>query len=377
MLRLFRAATRATTHHPRAYPTLNSTRFTHSLFLTPSLTRFAANSVINLTKPPIRLFSDSSYYADEDSRYYQDELDENDFEIMAKEEAKRQQKMEQEQNKAAERERRRRLGRVDVSRNRFKDLHLRPELLQALSSYDINTPTEIQRLAINGILGGKSVQLAAQTGNGKTLAFVLPIIHRLREEEDQGLIVRPSRPRALILAPSRELAQQIHSVIKSLCHYAKIRSMLVISGHGRKKQKQALTKPIDVVVATPGRLQELINSQEIFLSEVRYTVLDEADTLCDPKAGFVELIEDITTPIRKREKQNQNRNSSTGGNNQVENQGGVSNQFILVGASFKKESQTHVEELFPEVESLRDAQVPNNPINPNNNSTPRCRSVRS
>jgi superfamily II DNA/RNA helicase len=229
---------------------------------------------------------------------------------------------------------------IDISKNAFGALHLRKELLYALSSYDINTPTDIQRLAINAILGGKSVQLSAQTGNGKTLAFLLPIINQLREEEEQGLVVRPSRPRAVVLAPSRELAMQIHSVAKSLSHHAKFRSVLLISGHGRKKQREQLAGPMDLIVATPGRLNELIG-QTVFLSEVRFTVLDEADTLIDAEAGFVDLIKAIIQPIR-------NRGSGPDA---------IPHQFVLVGASFKKSSQTSLNELFPDVTPLKDAQV--------------------
>ncbi len=163
----------------------------------------------------------------------------------------------------------------------FDSLPLHPSILQALSDEGYQTPTPIQSRAIPVSLGGSDVLGTAQTGTGKTAAFALPILHLLDKERphsDKG-------PRALILTPTRELALQIDHSFKTYGRQLKLRTAVLIGGIPIQKQIASLHRRPDILVATPGRLLDLLNQDKVRLSRVRKFVLDEADRMLD--MGFI------------------------------------------------------------------------------------------
>ncbi|MBW2224903.1 MAG: DEAD/DEAH box helicase, partial [Deltaproteobacteria bacterium] len=135
---------------------------------------------------------------------------------------------------------------------------------------------------------GKDLLGVAQTGTGKTAAFALPLLQRL---DDENLRPKPRRPRALILAPTRELALQIHEELTSIGRYTKLRHAFIIGGVSQNPQIRSLAQGLDVLVATPGRLLDLASQRHVDLSEVSVLVLDEADRLLD--MGFVRDVKRI------------------------------------------------------------------------------------
>mmetsp|Transcript_34078 Transcript_34078/g.55196 ORF Transcript_34078/g.55196 Transcript_34078/m.55196 type:complete len:565 (-) Transcript_34078:155-1849(-) len=179
----------------------------------------------------------------------------------------------------------------------FSSLGLRSEVVNAVNGLGISTPTDIQEKAIPQILKGKDVVLFAQTGTGKTLGYLLPVIDQLRQEEESGEITRlENRPRALVIVPNRELALQVLSVGKSLSHLVKFRSIALIGGQKEKPQTTALSIPHDLLIATPGRLLEHRKKGHVFFTQVRHVVIDEADTLLD--AEFFKEVKELITPIK-------------------------------------------------------------------------------
>lgn len=160
----------------------------------------------------------------------------------------------------------------------FEQLSLDPRLLAGVKAAGFTTPTPIQQQAIPVALRGRDVLGLAQTGTGKTAAFVLPILQRLT----QGPL---RRVRALILAPTRELAEQIHQSIQVLGRQTKIRSVAIYGGVSKGPQIGALRRGAEIVVACPGRLLDHLDAGSIDLSHVEVLVLDEADRMCD--MGFL------------------------------------------------------------------------------------------
>ena len=155
----------------------------------------------------------------------------------------------------------------------------------------VDGPTPVQRMAIPAILSGFSgerkqhICFAAATGSGKTLAYLLPILQSIKSQEmiasaDSSRKVK--RPKALILAPTRELAQQIYSVCKELSHVVKVSSQLIVGGDSMGIQRKKLTNsPVDIVVASPGRLVKHVEQNNVFLGEVQHVVMDEMDTMLE------------------------------------------------------------------------------------------------
>lgn len=125
---------------------------------------------------------------------------------------------------------------------------------------EISRPTDIQARAIPPLLAGHDVLMAGQTGTGKTLAYLLPLIQKLKHDEDRGgIVVRPSRPRIIIVAPTRELAQQVGRVSKALSHRARYRSVCLVDDASAQFSKRGtLDGPIDVCISTPARLLGLV-----------------------------------------------------------------------------------------------------------------------
>lgn len=160
----------------------------------------------------------------------------------------------------------------------FNQFGLDPRILAGVKAAGFTTPTPIQDQAIPKVLAGRDVLGLAQTGTGKTAAFVLPMLQRLS-------VGKLRTVRALIIAPTRELAEQIHQTIVILGKKTKVRSVTVYGGVGKGPQINALKRGVEVVVACPGRLLDLMGSRDIDLSNVEYLVLDEADRMCD--MGFL------------------------------------------------------------------------------------------
>ncbi|HVS45756.1 MAG TPA: DEAD/DEAH box helicase [Verrucomicrobiae bacterium] len=161
----------------------------------------------------------------------------------------------------------------------FNDLGLQPALLRAISDMGFTQPTPIQQLAIPPAMEGDDVLASAQTGSGKSAAFGLPIIDTLIDDCD-GV-----KPRALILAPTRELTDQIAKHLMELAKYTKVRVCAVYGGVGFKPQASALKRGVDIVVATPGRLLDHMAQKTIKLDQIDMLVLDEADRMLD--MGFL------------------------------------------------------------------------------------------
>jgi ATP-dependent RNA helicase RhlE len=160
----------------------------------------------------------------------------------------------------------------------FDQFNPDPRLNAAIKTAGYTIPTPIQQQAIPLVLEGLDVLGLAQTGTGKTAAFILPILQRLT----RGPL---RRTRALIVAPTRELAEQIHQTAVDLGRNTKVRSVAVYGGVGKNPQVQALRRGTEIVVACPGRLLDHINEGNIDLSSVEVLVLDEADRMCD--MGFL------------------------------------------------------------------------------------------
>lgn len=159
-------------------------------------------------------------------------------------------------------------------------------ILQALNSKGYQYPTPVQEKAIPLILSGRDIFGSARTGTGKTAAFALPLIQLLSTKQAVS-----KHPRALILAPTRELAQQISDSIREYGQQTRLRQAVIYGGVSQKPQVASLQKGPDIIIATPGRLLDLINQKYISLHNISYLVLDEADRMLD--MGFIHDIKRI------------------------------------------------------------------------------------
>ena len=179
---------------------------------------------------------------------------------------------------------------------KFKDLNLLPSLLKALDEKKYTEPTSIQEKAIPFVLSREDVLGSAQTGTGKTAAFALPIIQHL-ENEQQGHSGR-RKIRALVVTPTRELAIQIGENFVSYSKYNNVKTTVIYGGVKQGSQTQALNRGVDVLIATPGRLLDLMNQGYISLKDVGYFVLDEADRMLD--MGFIHDIKKLLEKLPKK-----------------------------------------------------------------------------
>jgi ATP-dependent RNA helicase RhlE len=166
----------------------------------------------------------------------------------------------------------------------FSELGLKSELVTAVTEKGYTTPTPIQLAAIPAVLSGRDVLAGAQTGTGKTAGFVLPILQRLGAR-------KPGAPRALILTPTRELAAQVAESVRHYGKYSGLRSAVIFGGVSERPQIEALRQGCDILVATPGRLQDLVEQKYVSLGSVEVFVLDEADRMLD--MGFIHAIKKI------------------------------------------------------------------------------------
>jgi ATP-dependent RNA helicase RhlE len=166
----------------------------------------------------------------------------------------------------------------------FTDLGLKPELVRAVADKGYATPTPIQREAIPAVLAGRDVLAGAQTGTGKTAAFILPILQNLAAQSGRA-------PRALVLTPTRELAAQVAESARAYGRHVDLRTVVLFGGVSEKPQIEALRAGCDLLVATPGRLLDLAQQRILDLGQVRCCVLDEADRMLD--MGFIHAIRQI------------------------------------------------------------------------------------
>lgn len=169
----------------------------------------------------------------------------------------------------------------------FKKLGLSAPLCQAIAQRGFTTPTSIQAKAIPIIQQGHDLIAAAQTGTGKTSSFIWPIIDKLCA----GEAGRKKRARALVVAPTRELALQVAESARQDSQFTALKNLAMVGGMDEQAQKQALIDGVDILVATPGRLRDLLSQRAIYLDEVEVLVLDEADRMLD--MGFIDAIQNI------------------------------------------------------------------------------------
>jgi ATP-dependent RNA helicase RhlE len=167
----------------------------------------------------------------------------------------------------------------------FSELGLIPEILRAVTDAGYTEPTPIQRQAIPVVLAGHDVMGGAQTGTGKTAGFTLPLLNRLARHASTSASPARHPVRALILAPTRELAMQVFESVKMYSRHLPLRSICIYGGVDMNPQIQELRRGIEIVVATPGRLLDHVQQKTIALGQVEMLVLDEADRMLD--MGFI------------------------------------------------------------------------------------------
>ena len=167
----------------------------------------------------------------------------------------------------------------------FAEIGLHPSILQAVANTGYTVPTPIQAQALPSAMAGHDVMGAAQTGTGKTAAFTLPILHRLMPMANTSASPARHPVRALILTPTRELADQVYESVKRYGFKTPLRSTVVFGGVDIGPQKEALRNGCEVLIATPGRLLDHVEQRTVNLSQVGILVLDEADRMLD--MGFL------------------------------------------------------------------------------------------
>ena len=176
----------------------------------------------------------------------------------------------------------------------FQALGLSEPLLRAVSAEGYTTPTPVQEQSIPPLLAGRDVLGVAQTGTGKTAAFALPVLQIMSRNRPQG----KRKIRALVLSPTRELAAQIDERFDAYSEHLDIRHKVIFGGVNQNPQVRALQKGLDILVATPGRLLDLINQGHIDITHVEFFVLDEADRMLD--MGFIHDIKKVLKLLPKR-----------------------------------------------------------------------------
>lgn len=217
----------------------------------------------------------------------------------------------------------------------FRDLDLGSDVLKAVEALDFDEPTEIQSLVIPKLLHDRQsdFSVASHTGSGKTLAYLLPILHALKEAEAvDGIPMKPRRPRAIILGPTRELVEQIYGVTRELTHIAKCRSVLLTGGGEMATQKAALGKGVDVLIGTPSKVVQHADKGNLFYGDVEVVVLDEADTMMD--RGFGPEVEKILKAVQNKPQRA---------------------RCVLVSATMTKQVKHLVNTMFPKIRAVETA----------------------
>jgi len=182
-----------------------------------------------------------------------------------------------------------------MSKMTFNELNLIEQIQRAVQDEGYTNPTPIQEAAIPSLLEGRDLLGCAQTGTGKTAAFALPIIQRLHQERRPAV---PRSARVLVLTPTRELAAQIDASFKVYSRHLKISRAVVFGGVGQNPQVNALARGVDVLVATPGRLLDLMNQRHLRLDSLEVFVLDEADRMLD--MGFIHDVRRIIATLPQK-----------------------------------------------------------------------------
>lgn len=180
----------------------------------------------------------------------------------------------------------------------FSDFGLHPDVLKAVTAAGYTKPTPIQAKAIPVVMAGHDVMAAAQTGTGKTAGFALPIINALMPSASHSASPARHPVRALIIAPTRELADQIHDNVKTYIQFTPLRSAAVFGGVDMQPQTNALRTGVEILIATPGRLLDHVQQKSVNLSQVQLLVLDEADRMLD--MGFLPDIQRIINLLNPR-----------------------------------------------------------------------------
>ncbi len=177
----------------------------------------------------------------------------------------------------------------------FSAFKLLPEILESITKKGYKYPTIIQERTIPVLLKGHDLLGIAQTGTGKTASFSLPLIDRLLRDKVE---VKPNHCRALILAPTRELATQIHNNIISYSNNTELSSTIIMGGVRKERQIEFMTQGVDVIVATPGRLLDLMGSEDILLAQTEVFILDEADMMLD--MGFFQDVQTVSNLLPEK-----------------------------------------------------------------------------
>lgn len=176
--------------------------------------------------------------------------------------------------------------------NSFSDFGLLPSLLKTLKEKRISKPTEIQANTIPMLMGGQSVVGVSETGSGKTLAYALPLLHMLKSLEAEGdSVTQAGAPRAVVMVPTRELGEQVSKVFKTLTHDTRLRVRPALGGMTLEQARRNTSAAFEVLLATPGRLVQMLEQEHISLADVRMLIFDEADQMMDqgflPDSNFV------------------------------------------------------------------------------------------
>jgi len=185
-----------------------------------------------------------------------------------------------------------------ITKVMFSSLNLDPQILRAVEEEGYTEPTPIQAQAIPHVLAGRDLMAMAQTGTGKTAAFTLPLLQRLLPHASSSASPARHPIRALILTPTRELAIQVEESVVTYSKHVPLRSTVVFGGIDIKTQKPALMKGVEILVATPGRLLDHVESRNLLLNQVQVLILDEADRMLD--MGFMPDLKRILALLPKQ-----------------------------------------------------------------------------
>jgi ATP-dependent RNA helicase RhlE len=180
---------------------------------------------------------------------------------------------------------------------KFEELNLAPAIIKAVLEQGYETPTPIQAQAIPAVLDGHDLLGGAQTGTGKTAAFVLPMLHKLSQNEAPRNKFGGVGIRALVLTPTRELAAQVEEAVQTYGKYVELSSTVIFGGVGMNPQISRVKKGVDILVATPGRLLDLLQQGVLDLGQVQMLVLDEADRMLD--MGFIHDVKKVLAVVPK------------------------------------------------------------------------------
>jgi ATP-dependent RNA helicase RhlE len=176
----------------------------------------------------------------------------------------------------------------------FNDFELLASLQRTLTDKNLKRPTEIQERCIPLLLSGKSVVGVSETGSGKTLAYTLPVLHMLKTmENEENPVIKDSHPRAVVVVPTRELGEQVTKVFKPFTHDTRLRVRSVLGGTTMEIAKRNIQGKFEVLVATPGRMLQLMDRNLLSLEDVRILIFDEADQMLDQ--GFLNDAKNIAS----------------------------------------------------------------------------------